>query len=390
MPDPIHESIVIRNAAVALPEGIRHLDIGMRNGKIDQIDESLTGYHTEINADQCTVIPGMMDIHTHGAARVDCNNASVVDLQKLSAFFASEGVTGFVPTIISDTEARMVTAIRQIADARQHVQGAKILGCHLEGPFLSSEYKGAMPRRHLKAGDTAMISRFLLAARSCKLRMTVSPEVQGVEALLHYIVSQGILVSLGHSGATYEQTFHCLQAGANCFTLAMNAMRPLDRREPGILGAALESDAYCEFICDGLHVHPANIRLLYKTKGLSRLVAVSDSMMATGLEEGTYRLGTQTVTVRDGNAILKGSSTRAGSMLTLRKALINFMHYTGLPLHQAVLPFTASPAAVMQLDTQKGRIAVGMDADLAVLDAHRNVLYTIVGQRIVFKQPAQP
>jgi len=378
--------IAIRNATVVLPDGLRRVDIGMRGGKIDRIGDVLDGYPHEIDAPGCTVIPGMIDLHTHGAVHVDANSADVTDFDALSLFLASEGVTGFVPTILSDAENRMLEAVRQAADARGNVHGAGILGCHLEGPFLSADFKGAMPRRYLQEGDAALISRFLNAARSCALCMTVSPEVGGVEALMHYIVSQGIRVGLGHSGASYEQTVSCLRAGANHFVHVMNAMRPLDRREPGILGAALESDAFCEFICDGLHVHPANIRLLLKAKGIDKLVGISDSTMATGVGDGAFMLGSHRITVKDGDSMLWNGNTRAGSTLTLHKALINFMHFTGLPLDQAILPLTANPARLLGIDKQKGRIAEGMDADLVVLDERTNVQYTFVEQRLVYRR----
>ncbi len=383
------EPIVLRNAAAVLPEGLRRADIGMRGGKIDRIGEALDGYETEIDAREYTVIPGMIDTHTHGAMGVDVNKATAADYQTLSAFYASQGVTGFLPTVISDAGNKMLEALQMAADAQSAVRGAGILGCHLEGPFLSVEYKGAMPRRYLQQGDAALIARFLTAARGCKLLMTVAPEVQGVDALMHYISSQGICAGLGHSGATYEQATACVRAGAAFFAHTMNAMRPLDRREPGILGAALESDAYCEFICDGLHLHPANVRILLKAKGIGKLVAVSDSIMAAGLPDGVYTLGAHKIIVKDGESTLGNGHTRAGSTLTLRAALVNFLQFTGLPLHEAILPMTANPAQLLGLDKQKGRIAPGMDADLAVLDNRMNVQYTFVQQRMVYKHNAQ-
>jgi N-acetylglucosamine-6-phosphate deacetylase len=388
MADPIGIPTVIRNAAVVLPEGLQRVDIGMQSGKIDRIGEALDGYPTQIDASGYTLIPGMIDVHTHGAVNVDAGSASVEDFNTLSAYYASEGVTGFVPTVVSDAETRMLEALRRISEARAIVRSAKILGCTLEGPFLSPDFRGAIPCKYLQAGDASLISRFLNAAKSCKLCMTVSPEAKDVEALMHYIVSQGIRVELGHSGATYEQTMNCLRAGATGFVHVMNAMRPLDRQEPGILGAALESDAYCEFICDGLHLHPANVRLLLKTKGVDRLVAISDSIMAAGLGDGIYSLGTQKIIVKDDNAMLRDGRTRAGSTLSMRKALINFLHFTSLPLHKAILPMTANPANLLGIDKQKGQIAVGMDADLVVLDARMNVQYTFVEQELVYQRPS--
>ena len=384
MSEPTPIPTVIRNAAVVLPDGIRRVDIGMRNGKIERIGEALDGYQTQIDAFGLTVIPGMIDLHTHGAAGINVNSASAGDFEKLSRFFASEGVTSFVPTIVSDAENRMLELIRDVSDMRGQVHGAKIAGCHLEGPFLSPDFRGAIPRRHLQPGDAALISRFLSAAKSCKLCMTVSPEVKGIESLMHYITSQGIYVKLGHSGATYEQTTHCVRMGASSFSHVMNAMRPLDRHEPGVLGAALESDVYCEFICDGLHLHPAIVRLLVKAKGIDKLIAVSDSIMATGMSDGSYTFGFHKINVKDGEATL-WDGTHAGSTLTLRKALINFMHFTNLQLDQAILPLTHNPAQMLGIDEQKGRIAEGMDADLVLIDSRMNVQYTFIEQALVYR-----
>jgi N-acetylglucosamine-6-phosphate deacetylase len=386
MPDNTDGSTVLRNGVVILPEGVRRCDIGMRLGKIERIGDALDGYQSSVDAENCTVIPGMIDVHTHGAAHVDVNSATDEAFDKLSLFLASEGVTGFLPTIVADAENRMTDAIRRISEARGHVPGAKILACNLEGPFLSSEYRGSIPRKYLRDGDAALIARFLTAAKSCTLHMTAAPEAAGVEALMHYIVSQGIFVGLGHSGATYEQTMNCVRNGANSFVHVMNAMKPLDRHEPGILGAALESGAFAEFICDGLHLHPANVRLLLKAKGIDLLVAVSDSMMAAGLGDGEFTLGRKKIIVRDGDAKLPNGRTRAGSTLTMRKALLNFMNFTSLQLDKAILPMTQNPAKMLGLDKQKGRIAQGMDADLVVLDSHMNVEYTFVEQKLVYRR----
>ena len=267
MSDQALTPTVIQGAAVVLPEGIRRCDVGMRNGAIDRIGEALSGYDTALDASGCTVIPGMLDVHTHGAVMVDANTATEEEFLKLSVFYASEGVTGFLPTLVCDTEPNILAAIQRIAQVRDRVCGAKILGCHLEGPFLADDYRGSMPRKFLAPGDAALIARFLAAAGDMCLRMTVAPEAEGVEALMHYIVSQGVRIGLGHSGASYEQTVSCLHLGADSFVHTMNAMAPMDRHEPGIIGAALESDAYTEFICDGLHLHPAIVRLLLQGQG---------------------------------------------------------------------------------------------------------------------------
>ncbi|MBE0600753.1 MAG: hypothetical protein IH607_03135, partial [Firmicutes bacterium] len=181
MSDPVVAPTLIRGAAVVLPDGIRRCELGMRSGIIEYIGDAPGAYDTTIDAAGCTVIPGMIDMHTHGAVRADVNTADAHGFQTLSAFYASEGVTGFFPTLVCDAEPKLLAAIGRIKQARDTVRCAKILGCHLEGPFLAPDFRGSMPRKFLAPGDAAMVARFLTAAEGMTLRMTVSPEADGVE-----------------------------------------------------------------------------------------------------------------------------------------------------------------------------------------------------------------
>lgn len=377
------ETLVLRGGLAVLPQGPRKLDIRLRNGKIAEIAEEITDGET-LDVSGLWVLPGMLDVHTHGGAGVDVNHADLKDLERLARFFTAQGVTGFLPTVLTGTESEMAGAIRAIAQARASRSGAQVLGCHLEGPFLAAAYKGAMPEALLQEGDLALANRLQEAGEGCILRMTVSPEVPGVLEMIPELTRMGIGVSLGHSGADYEQAMACIAAGADSATHTMNAMVPLHQHRPGILGAVLESDLYCEIICDGLHLHPGIVRLLTKAKGIRRIVAVTDSIAASGLGDGGYWLGAQPTVVKDGDAWLADGSSRAGSTLTMARALRNFMAFTGLPIEQAILPMTQNPAALLGLEGRKGRIAVGMDADLTVLDTDLAVRHTFVGQRHVF------
>lgn len=384
----MNEPVVIRGGNLALPGGIRRADITLQNGKISGILELADVGGTQVDATGCWVIPGMIDVHAHGAVGVDSNHADAEGLRRLARFFASQGVTAFLPTVMSDSKEAMLAALTRIARAQNAVDGARVIGCHLEGPFLSPAYKGAMPADYLIPGDPALVSRFASAAGGGLLRMTVSPEVEGVEELLPVLRDHGVLVSMGHSGAAYDQTVRFIQKGVNVFTHTMNGMRPLDRHEPGILGAALEYGCYCEAILDGLHLHPGIVRLLIHNIGIRRLIGVTDSIMATGLADGAYMLGPQPIVVKDGDARLADGSARAGSTLTMQRALQNLVSFTGLPLEQAILPFTRNPAEILGIDKQKGSLAVGMDADVTVLDAGLAVRYTFAGQRMVYDRNA--
>ncbi len=384
------EPLVLRGGQVSLREGMRRLDLRLAGGRISAMGEDLPLEGAKaVDASGCYVVPGFIDAHTHGGAGVDVNHADLADLKKLAAFFASQGITSFLPTVLSDAPDEMAQSLRAVADARDASMkpgwnGARVLGCHLEGPHLCSAYKGAMPEQYLTVPDPGAFEKLQEAGRGCILRMTLSPEMPGAPEFTAWLVRQGVSVSLGHSGADYRQTMDCIRQGAASATHTMNAMRPLHQHEPGILGAVLESDVYCEAICDGLHLHPGIVRLLVKTKGLGRIVAVTDSIMAAGLQDGEYVLGVQPIVVTDGDARLKNGGSRAGSTLTMAKALQNLASFTGLPLHQAIVPLTAAPAALLGLESRKGRIQTGMDADITLLRPDLSVLMTIAGQETMY------
>lgn len=339
-----------------------------------------------LDATGLMVLPGFLDIHTHGAVGVDVNGATVADYQKLSAFYASQGVTGFLCSILTDTREQTLWAIGQAKRAmRENREGATLLGIHLEGPFLAAEYKGAMPEALLQKGSAELAALYQEAAEGAVRYMTVSPEVPGVAEMIAKLNGSGIVIAIGHSGATYDQAMLAIQNGAACATHTMNAMRLLHQHEPAILGAVLETDVYAEAICDGRHLHPGSVRLLLKVKGNHRLIAVTDSIMAAGLPDGEYHLGVNAVTVKDGDAKLTETGTRAGSTLTSAQALRNLVAFTRKPIEELVPLLTENPADLLGL-WQKGRIREGADADLVLLRPQGlEVCRTIVRGRSVYE-----
>lgn len=332
------------------------------------------------------LLPGFLELHTHGAAGFDVNASSASDLQALGRFFAQHGVTGWNASILTDTPEQTLWCLeqaRQAADAPP--SGARLLGIHLEGPFLAAEYKGAMPEALLRSADAALFDAYQRASGGLIRYMTVSPEVSGVPELIEQLRDR-LVIALGHSGADYDRTMACIRAGAKAATHTCNAMRLLHQHQPAILGAVLESDVYCEMICDGRHLHPGIVRLLIKCKGLDRLVAVTDSIQAAGLPDGNYRLGVNDIVVLDGDAKLKSTGVRAGSTLTADQALRNLVQFTGLPLHALVPLFTENPARLMGWQNQKGSIAPGMDADLTVLNDQLEVSAVYVAGQCVYQE----
>ena len=320
------------------------------------------------------IVPGFLDIHTHGAVGVDVNGASAEDLETISRFMAGNGTTAWLASLLTDTQDQTEWCIRQM---REHQAcpsaGAELLGIHLEGPFLAKEYKGAMPEHLLQANNLPLVRRYQELAGGRIRYITLSPELPGAVEMIPALRELGITVAIGHSGATYEQSMAAVRSGASAATHMGNAMRLLHQHEPAIFGAALESDLYCEVICDGRHLHPGTVRILLKTKGADRLVAITDSIMAAGLPDGSYHLGVNQVVVEDGDAKLASDGTRAGSTLTQDAALRNLLSFTGRPLEEILPLLTENPARLIGVFDRKGSIAEGKDADLVLLDSENRV-----------------
>lgn len=315
------------------------------------------------------VVPGFIDIHTHGAVGVDVNGATAADLEKIGTFFAGNGTTAWLASVLTDTEEQTRWCIDRYKEWRTEARaGAELLGIHLEGPFLAPAYKGAMPEHLLRQGDAGLLRSYQEQAEGGIRYLTVSPEVEGTVDMIPAARELGIVTAIGHSGADYDTAMSAIAAGAQAATHTFNAMLLLHQHRPAILGAVLESDVYCEAICDGRHLHPGIVRLLLKVKGLDRVVAITDSIMAAGLPDGKYHLGVNEVVVEDGDAKLASDGTRAGSTLTQDAALKNLLAWTGRPLEDILPLLTENPARLAGVFQRKGSIADGKDADLVVLD----------------------
>ncbi len=324
------------------------------------------------------LVPGFIDVHTHGGANIDINHISDTDaIDRLSLFFASKGITSFLGSVATDTKERTEEILRTLsASIAKGNPGSQLLGIHLEGPFISCEYKGAMPKELLRDGDAALLEHYLKVADNNVLYLTVAPELPGVIPLIREY-KERLVIAIGHSGADYETSMAAIEAGATSCTHIFNAMKLFHMHRPAITGAALESDIYCEAICDGFHLAPATVRLLLKTKGYDKVVAITDSMMAAGLPDGRYTLGTMDVEVVDGDAKLL-DGVRAGSTLTMDRALSNLLAFTGNSLEQVLPLLTENPARMLHIFDRKGSLEVGKDADFTLLDPTLHVARTYV------------
>ena len=362
------------------------------NTEVLVVDERIAAIGDSLPREGCEVLnlegnilsPGFIDVHTHGGDGVDINAADYQQLAKLSRFFASQGVTGFLASILTDTEEATMRAISAVCEFMDKpLPGAKCLGIHLEGPFLCQKYKGAMPPELLREGDASLFRRYQRKAQGRVRYMTVAPEVPGVLDMLEDLRGECVM-AMGHSDADYETAREAIRRGVCSCTHTFNVMSLFHQHRPAVMGAVLENDVYCEAICDGRHLHPGTVRMLLKCKGWDKVVAITDSMQAAGLPDGDYMLGINPVTVTDGDAKISGTDIRAGSTLTLAQAVRKISAFTGEGPEKVLPLLTANPARLIGEFHRRGDIAVGKDADFAVLSPELDILATCSAGKFVY------
>jgi N-acetylglucosamine-6-phosphate deacetylase len=327
-----------------------------------------------------TLAPSFLDIHIHGAAGHDVMEATPEALVAVGGFLASRGTGGFLATTVTaslDATLRAVDGLAKLI-AKPIGEGlAQPLGIHLEGPFLSHAKRGVQPAEHLLAPSIATFDKLFEAAHGHVRLMTLAPELPGAAELTEHATRRGVRISLGHSNATAAETRAAIAAGAVSATHTFNAMRALDHREPGILGTVLTDDAvFAELICDGVHSRPEMARLWWRAKGPKRAILVTDAMSAAGMPDGEYDLGGFAVQVVNGCAMREG--VLAGSLLTLDRALANFVAFTGATIDEGLRLLTANPAALIGLGEKAGCVGAGRVANLVAVNAEGKLIASIV------------
>lgn len=331
------------------------------------------------------VVPGFIDIHIHGGGGRDLMEASPEAVNAVAMHLATHGTTSFLATTVTAGLEQTIKSVQGLSKVIHAwgdavpVGGAEPLGIHFEGPFLSVEKRGVHPAAHLLKPEIKTLARLIEAADGTARALTLAPELEGALAALDYARSRGVRVGLGHSNATYEVAERAIAFGASHAVHIFNAMRAFSHRDPGILGATLTDDRVsAELIADGVHVDAVAMRLLVRSKGLERIILITDGLSCAGMPDGSYPLGEFTVQVAGGTC-RAADGTLAGSTLTLDTALKNFARSAGLSFEQCLPCATLNPARLLGLEKQKGVIAPGADADLSVFDRKLDLTDTFVG-----------
>lgn len=331
----------------------------------------------------------MIDIHIHGADGADSMDGTCGALDTISAALTKEGTTSFLATTMTQDKSLIEEAIQNAGDYITHFQKeghAEVLGIHLEGPFINKDMAGAQPIHHIIEPDVSLFKRWQDHSQQTIKLVTMAPEAKGGMELIRYLNENGVVVSIGHSNANYEEIDQAIEAGAKQVTHLFNQMRGLHHREPGIVGATfLRDELRAEIIVDGIHIRPEIVKLAFQQVTDQRLILITDAMRAKSMKNGVYDLGGQEVTVADGKATLK-RGTLAGSVLKMGNAFKNILAFTGCTIESAIKMVSENPAKELGLFERLGSISTGKDADMVILDGNLDVFMTICKGKIAFKK----
>jgi len=323
--------------------------------------------------ENCIIAPGFVDIHTHGGFGVDLMTSTLNDTRKFIEKLPETGVTSFVPSTGTDRFENLKKFVEKFSSIRVE-KGSEVVGIHFEGPYLNPEMAGAQPKEHIRPPSIEEVKRLSEPFNKVAKRLTLAPEVDDGINFIRILNDLGIIVSIGHTNASYEQAVQAFSAGARIVTHIFNGMRVFHHREPGVVGAALTfPTVYVETILDLIHLHPVAVELVYKCKGSKKMVLVTDAIAGAGLPDGAFKLGSMEIIVQDGVSRLPNGAL-AGSTLTMVKALKNAVKI-GIPLAKALEMATLTPCKAMMIKG-KGSIIEGNDADMIILDKDLNIVAT--------------
>ena len=392
-PDTKHtQPIVFVNAKIITPFRIIHDEcILIENGKISQLavkDKMVPPPNAKIiDLNGMIITPGFVDLHVHGAVGRSFNTPDNAAFEDISEFFLEHGTTLLLGTLYLDEKKKLVKAIQHLAQhCKQSQSDSTIFGIHLEGPFISREMKGALNENYILEPNIDEYSLLYKAGRSFIKMMTIAPELPGAYDVMRLAAQNGVVLSIAHSQACYEDIEIAIDNGLSQVTHIFNAMHPIHHRKPGVITAALlNRELKVHLIADGIHVHPAVIQLLYKLKGPEGIILITDAISATGTKNNNFEMAGKKVKVKDGMALLD-DNTLAGSIITLEKAVKVMVEEVGIPITEALRMASLNPARVLGIDHKKGILAVGKDADLVVMNENYEVQMTIVNGQIRYSK----
>ena len=379
-----------KNATVYVEgEGLKKTTVCF-DEKIQKISRCKVSGAEEIKLpENAIVLPGFIDQHIHGAGGSDAMDGAIKDLSIIAKTVAEEGTTGFLATTMTQSKENIMNAMKAVKEYREtdKGEGAKVLGIHLEGPFIAAKHKGAQPLEYIAVPDIKTFEEYNAASGNCIKIVSLAPEADGAMELVSYLKDNGIVASVGHSDSGYAQIDEAIANGVSNVTHTYNAQTPLHHREIGVVGSALLRDELnCELIADTIHVSVPAIRLLVKNKPLDKLTLITDAMRAKGIADGESELGGQVVIVKNGEARLT-NGTLAGSVLRMNRAIENMVKKVGVPFTQAVDYATINPAKNLKIDEEAGSIKVGKNADFAVIDGETyDVICTVRAGKVVYQR----
>ena len=371
----------IINAKIILNDEIVEGKIVLFDKKIIEISDSAELQNCEIiDAEGNYVSPGFIDLHIHGSGGADVMDANAGVLETISSTILQTGTTSFLATTMTMSTEAIDNALQNIQKHKDNVSGAEILGIHLEGPFINADKHGAQDKKYVQEPNNKLIENYMNEVKM----ITIAPEVEGAETFVKQLTKNHphIILSIGHSDASYEKSKESFSWGISHATHLFNAMNTYHHRKPGIVGAVFDSDVTCDIIPDLIHTHPSALELTHTMKK-EKLILITDAMRAGCMVCGSYDLGGQNVTVENGKASLD-DGTLAGSVLKLNEALLNMVKHTSMTRVEAVNAATKIPA--QKLGLKKGALKVGYDADIVVFDEDFSIISTLVAGKIKYSR----
>jgi len=377
----------LRSERIVSTSGTVAGEVVVEDASIASVSPASNGAGELFELGDLWLVPGYIDVHVHGGGGAQCNTSDAEEIAEVARFHAHHGTTGLVATTAPAPVEDLISALTAIG----RCTAPNLLGAHLEGPFLNRAQPGALDPSAFIDPDVGRLERLLAAGAGTIRLMTLAPELPGALELVHQLVRAGVVASIGHTSATDAQVRDAVRAGATAATHLFNAMPPFHHRNPGTVGAVVDlQEVSCELICDGVHVDPIAMRLVYRAKGPAGIRIVTDAIAAAGMPDGDYRLGGRSVTVAGGRALLAGGQTIAGSMLTMEAAVQSAVRFLGISVEQAVTLSSRNSARLLGLERRKGAIAAGLDADLVILNESLAVEATMVAGRWVTDPPPLP